>query len=54
MLHSSGCRELSGLHQLVTSSDASIVEDVPAEVKKITDHLVRRWWKNHGVPEALP
>jgi hypothetical protein len=53
MLHSSGCQELSELRQLAASSDASIVEDVSAEVQKIADHLVCRWWKNHGLPEAL-
>jgi hypothetical protein len=29
------------------------MEDVSVEVQKIADHLVCRWWKNHGVPEAL-
>jgi hypothetical protein len=43
MLRSSGCRDLSALYQLVNSSDASVVEDVPAEVQKLADRLVSRW-----------
>jgi hypothetical protein len=53
MLHSSSCQELPRLHELVVSSDASIVENVPMEVQKAAGRLFRRWWKNHGLPEAL-
>jgi hypothetical protein len=52
-LYSPDCQELLILHDLATSSDASVVEDVPGEVQKIAGCLVRRWWKNHGLPEAL-
>jgi hypothetical protein len=53
MLNGIGCQELSQLHGLAASSDASIVEDVPNDVRKMAGHLVRRWWKNHRLPEAL-
>jgi hypothetical protein len=38
MLHSSGCHELSGLHDLAASSDASVLNNVPTEVQKIAPH----------------
>jgi hypothetical protein len=34
MLHSSSCQELPALHELAASSDAFVVENVPAEVQK--------------------
>jgi hypothetical protein len=53
MLHSSGYQELSKLCDLAASSNASVVDNVLAEVLKIVGHLVRQWWKDHGLPEAL-
>jgi hypothetical protein len=53
MLHSSDCQELSVLHDLGALSDTSVIEDIPGEVHKIARHLVWRWWKNHGLSEAL-
>jgi hypothetical protein len=53
MLHSLDCKEFSGLHQLAASSDASIIENILAEVQKIVSRLVHRWWKNHVLLEAL-
>jgi hypothetical protein len=41
MLQSSGCGHLSSLHQLVASSYALIVEDIPVEVHKFVGRLVR-------------
>jgi hypothetical protein len=39
-LYSPDCQELLILHDLATSSDASVVEDVPGEVQKIAGCLV--------------
>jgi hypothetical protein len=52
MLHGSGCGHLPALHSLATSSEPSVLEDVPAEVHKLASRLVRKWWKNHGLQEA--
>jgi hypothetical protein len=53
MLNGKGCRELGGLHDLVTSRDAVVLQDVPKDVWKLVGWIVRRWWKLHGLPEAL-
>jgi hypothetical protein len=53
MLNDAGCQELSQLHRLATSNDASVIENIPSAVRKLVRRLVRRWWKNHGLPVAL-
>jgi hypothetical protein len=53
MLRGAGCQELSQLWELAVSSDASVVEDIPTDVRKLAKCLIRRWWKNHRLPEAL-
>jgi hypothetical protein len=40
MLHSSGCQLLPVLCELAASSDASVIENVPAKVQKIAERLV--------------
>jgi hypothetical protein len=40
MLCSTGCQELSRLHELAASSDAFITDDVPTEVQKVVGCLV--------------
>jgi hypothetical protein len=53
MLHSEECQELSRLHGLAASRDAVVLENVPKDVCKQAGRIVRRWWKPHGLPEAL-
>jgi hypothetical protein len=53
MLNSEGCQELSHLHGLAASSNASILQDVPGDVQKLVGRIELRWWKVHGLPEAL-
>jgi hypothetical protein len=40
MLNDAGCRELSHLHKLATSSDASIIQVVPDDVRRLAGRLV--------------
>jgi hypothetical protein len=53
MLNNEGCQELSRHYGLTTSSDASTVQDVPDDMRKLVGRIMRRWWKTHGLPEAL-
>jgi hypothetical protein len=53
MLHGQGCQELGRLHDLAGSSDASVLEEVLEDVCKLAWQIMRRWWKPHGLPEAL-
>jgi hypothetical protein len=38
---------------LATSHDAVILEDVPDDVHRLAGQIVQKWWKPHGLPEAL-
>jgi hypothetical protein len=53
MLKGKGCQELSQLRDLAASHDATVLEDVPVDVHMLAGWIVRRWWKPHGMPEAL-
>jgi hypothetical protein len=53
MLNNEGCQELSHLCKLATSSDASILQDVPDDVRKLVGQIMQRWWKPHELPEVL-
>jgi hypothetical protein len=53
MLHESGCEHLSMLSSLASSSDTSLLDEIPTEVQKIAGRLVHKWWTDHGLPEAL-
>jgi hypothetical protein len=32
--------------------DASILDDIPKEIAKLSSCIVRRWWTSHGLPYA--
>jgi hypothetical protein len=34
----------------MTSCDASILDDIPDEIGKLTGRIVRKWWATHGFP----
>jgi hypothetical protein len=53
MLNNEGCQELSRLHELSASQDSSVLQDVLDDVRNLAGQIVRRWWKPHGLPEAL-
>jgi hypothetical protein len=53
MLNGEGCQELGWLRDLATSHNAAVLEHVPEDVHKLAGWIVRRWWKPHGLPEAL-
>jgi hypothetical protein len=53
MLNNKGCQELDRLHELATSRDAAVMEDVPEDVRKLVGWIMQRWWKPHGMSEAL-
>jgi hypothetical protein len=53
MLNGEGCQELGCFRELTASSDAIVLQDVPEDVWKLEEQIVRKWWKLHGLPEAL-
>jgi hypothetical protein len=53
MLNGKGCQELGQLRDLASSRGVAVLEDVPDDVHKLAGQIVRKWWKPHGLPEAL-
>jgi hypothetical protein len=43
MLNDEGCQELGRLHDLATSHDADVLEDVPEDVQKLAGWIMRGW-----------
>jgi hypothetical protein len=52
MMYDSGCEHLEWLQSVMAGCDASILEDLPPELAKLTGRIVKRWWTEHGLPEA--
>jgi hypothetical protein len=53
MLNGKGCQELTRLRDLAISRDATVLEDAPDDVHRLAGRIVRKWWKLHGLPDAL-
>jgi hypothetical protein len=53
MLNDEGCQELGRLRDLATSHDVVVLQDVPEDVRKLAGWIVRKWWKPHGLLDAL-
>jgi hypothetical protein len=41
------------LHDLAASHDTAVLQDVPEYVRKLAGWIMQRWWKLHGLLEAL-
>lgn len=52
MLYDFGCGHTEGLQSVMASCDATILDDLSPELSKRTDHIVRKWWAEHGLPVA--
>jgi hypothetical protein len=44
------CFHVAGLEAIMTACDASIFDNVPADILKISAHIVMKWWSCYGVP----
>jgi hypothetical protein len=53
MLEGVDCEHLSKLRKLDVSSDASVLYEIPSDIKKIAGKLVRRWWTEYGLPYCM-
>jgi hypothetical protein len=52
MLYDFSCKHVSELQSLMSLCDASLLDDLPPELSKLMGCLIRRWWVEHGLPEA--
>jgi hypothetical protein len=53
MLNGEGCQELTQLRDLPIFRATAILEDVPDDVHRLAGWIVRKWWKPHGLLDAL-
>jgi hypothetical protein len=44
------CRHLDGLDAIMSSCDASILDEIPNDIVKLAACIVKRWWASHGFP----
>jgi hypothetical protein len=45
-----GCKHLHGLKELALCCDASVLQDLPKGIGRISKKLVKNWWTKHGLP----
>jgi hypothetical protein len=43
------CRHIDGLGIIMTSCDASILDEVPDDIVKLSARIVKRWWSSYGL-----
>jgi hypothetical protein len=44
------CRHLDRLDAIMTSCDASILDEIPNEIARLLACIIKRWWSSHGFP----
>jgi hypothetical protein len=44
------CHHLDGLDTVMSSCNASILDEIPNNIVKLTARNVKRWWTSHGLP----
>jgi hypothetical protein len=44
------CHHHGGLDAIMSSCDASIIDEKPDEIAKLAACIVKRWWTSHGLP----
>jgi hypothetical protein len=53
MLYDSSSEYLEGLQSVMASWDASTLEDLLPELSKLIGRIVKTWWAEPGLPEAV-
>jgi hypothetical protein len=53
ILNGEGCLELGQLCNIAASRDATMLEDVPKDMRMLVWQIMRSLWKPHGLSEAL-
>jgi hypothetical protein len=43
------CRHIDGLGAIINSCDASILDEVPDDIAKLSAHIMKRWWSSYGL-----
>jgi hypothetical protein len=46
------CRHIYGLGAIMNSCDASILDEGPDDIAKLSARIVKRWWSSYGLPDV--
>jgi hypothetical protein len=41
---------IDGLGAVMNSCDASILDEVPDDIAKLSTRIIKRWWSSYGLP----
>jgi hypothetical protein len=44
------CHHLDGLDGIMSSCDASILDEIVGKIARLSACIMRRWWSSHGLP----
>jgi hypothetical protein len=44
------CSHLDSLESIMAACDASMFDEVPANITRLLAHIVKRWWSSYGLP----
>jgi hypothetical protein len=47
------CSHLEELEAIMNSCDASILDEIPDEIARLSTLIVMRWWAFHGLPYVM-
>jgi hypothetical protein len=49
LYENANCGHIEGLEAIMNSCYASILDDIPEEIGKLSGCIVRKWWGSHGL-----
>jgi hypothetical protein len=52
MYENADCGHLDVLKAIMNLCDASLLDDIPEEIAKLSRCIVKRWWTLHGLPNV--
>jgi hypothetical protein len=47
------CSQVEGLETIMAACDASIFDEVPNDISKLSLRVVKNWWSSYGLPYVL-
>jgi hypothetical protein len=50
LYESANCSHIEELQTIMNSCNASILDDIPDDLGKLSRRIVRKWWASHGLP----
>jgi hypothetical protein len=47
------CSHVDGLETIMATCDASIFDEVPEDIVKLSARIVKKWWPSYGLPYVI-